>query len=149
MRIAFDTNVLAYSEGSDDLERQSRATVVIQALRRHDFILPVQVCAELHRYLTGKMRLARSAAGDIVRGWLELMPIHAPTSPAALEHAIGLAEGHNFQIFDALILAASAEAGARLLLSEDMQDGFVWRGVTIANPFGTTPHPLLADLLRG
>ena len=35
-----------------------------------------------------------------------------------------------------------------MLLSGDMQDGFVWRGVTVVNPFAATPHPMLVDLLR-
>jgi len=30
-----------------------------------------------------------------------------------------------------------------------MQDGFTWSGVTVANPFATNPHPLLAALLAG
>jgi predicted nucleic acid-binding protein len=34
-----------------------------------------------------------------------------------------------------------------LLLSEDLQDGFTWRGVTVANPFGAAKRPLLAAML--
>jgi len=34
-----------------------------------------------------------------------------------------------------------------LLLSEDMQDGFVHRGATVVNPLLDTPHPKLAVLL--
>ncbi|WP_205963481.1 PIN domain-containing protein [Roseicella aquatilis] len=30
---------------------------------------------------------------------------------------------------------SAAEAECRLLLSEDIQDGFTWRGVTVRNPF--------------
>jgi hypothetical protein len=37
--------------------------------------------------------------------------------------------------------------GFRLLLSEDLQDGFTWRGVTVTNPFAAALHPLLAALL--
>jgi hypothetical protein len=35
-----------------------------------------------------------------------------------------------------------------VLLSEDMQHGFVYRGVTVINPFAEPAHPLLADALR-
>ena len=59
-----------------------------------------------------------------------------------------LAATHRLQIWDALILATAAGAGCRLLLSEDMQDGFVWKGCTVANPFAAPLHPLLADALR-
>ncbi|KAA2237899.1 PIN domain-containing protein [Salinarimonas soli] len=67
----------------------------------------------------------------------------------AFDDAMHLAGSHGLQIWDAVILATAAGAGCALLLSEDMQDGFVWRGVTIANPFAATVHPLLADRLKG
>jgi hypothetical protein len=47
------------------------------------------------------------------------------------------------------MISAAAEGGCRLLLSEDLQDGFSWRGVTIANPFAAEQHPLLVALLAG
>ena len=45
------------------------------------------------------------------------------------------------------MVAVAAEVGCRLLLSEDMQDGFSWRGVTVVNPFAATRHPLLGAVL--
>lgn len=45
-----------------------------------------------------------------------------------------------------MILSAAAEAGCRLLLSEDMQSGFTWAGTTIVDPFAAETHPLLATL---
>jgi predicted nucleic acid-binding protein len=62
-------------------------------------------------------------------------------------NATDLATDHHFGVWDAVILSASAEAGCRLLLSEDLQEGFTWRGVTVTNPFGPTRHPLLDALL--
>jgi len=41
----------------------------------------------------------------------------------------------------------AAENRCRLLLSEDFQNGFTWRGVTVVNPFATQQSPLLEDLL--
>jgi predicted nucleic acid-binding protein len=61
--------------------------------------------------------------------------------------AADLAVTHQLGIWDAVILCAAAEADCHLLLSEDMQDGFIWQGVTIANPFGRSKHPLLQALL--
>jgi predicted nucleic acid-binding protein len=46
-----------------------------------------------------------------------------------------LAVAHKFALWDAIMLAAAAASGCRVFLSEDMQDGFTWRGVTIRNPF--------------
>lgn len=40
-----------------------------------------------------------------------------------------------------------ASARCDLLLSEDLQDGFAWRGVTVTNPFGSAPDPRIVNLL--
>ena len=34
-----------------------------------------------------------------------------------------------------------------MLLSEDMQEGFTWGGVTVVNPFADEKHDLLVNLL--
>jgi predicted nucleic acid-binding protein len=62
--------------------------------------------------------------------------------------AADLAADHHFSIWDAVILSAAAQAGCRLLLSEDLQNGFTWAGVTVVNPFASTRHPLLDTLLE-
>jgi predicted nucleic acid-binding protein len=42
----------------------------------------------------------------------------------------------------------AADADCRLVLSEDLQEGFTWRGVTVTNPFGAERHPLLDAWLQ-
>ncbi len=63
------------------------------------------------------------------------------------DEALTLAAHHHIQVCDAIIVAAAAEAGADLLLSEDLHDGFAWQGVTVTNPFRQTPDPRIAALL--
>ena len=149
MRVAFDSNVLGYAEGLDDPTRQARAEEVIAALVQHDLVMPLQVAAELHRLLMRRRRISSQEAGAAVGRWMASLPLQPATTSEAFATALALSADHHLQIFDAIILAASAEAGCRMLLSEDMQDGFVWRGVTVVNPFAATPHPMLVDLMRG
>ena len=61
--------------------------------------------------------------------------------------ATDLAADHRLGIWDSVMVAVAAEVGCRLLLSEDLNDGFSWRGVTVVNPFGAMRHPLLGALL--
>jgi predicted nucleic acid-binding protein len=61
--------------------------------------------------------------------------------------AADLATDHQLSIWDAIILSAASQAGCRLLLSEDLQDGFTWGGVTVVNPFSAPRHLLLNTLL--
>lgn len=148
MRVGLDTNVLAYSEGGDDESRQRIADEVMLALRPHSVVLPVQVSVELFHYLVRKKKLDRAAASAAVEGWHDAASARPATTEAVVRDALMLATNHRIQVFDAIILAASAEAGCQMLLSEDMQDGFVWRGVTIVNPFAGEPHPMLVDVMR-
>jgi predicted nucleic acid-binding protein len=98
--------------------------------------------------LVGKSRRAALDARERIGRYQRSAVAIAPTQERTLVLALEIATVHRLQIFDAIILAAAAETDCRMLLSEDMQDGFVWRGVTVVNPFAAVPHPLLADLLR-
>lgn len=145
--IAVDTNVLVYAEGMGDDARNATARDILDAIPNKELVLPLQALAELAHVLTRKARLDLSGVRERVDRWA-VLSILAPTMESTFSSALSLATERRLQVFDAIILAASAEAGCRLLLSEDMQDGFVWRGVTVADPFAPTPHPMLADLLR-
>jgi predicted nucleic acid-binding protein len=61
--------------------------------------------------------------------------------------AADLATDRHFAIWDAVILAAASQGGCRYLLSEDLQDGFTWGGVTVLNPFAAPRLALLNSLL--
>jgi predicted nucleic acid-binding protein len=108
--------------------------------------VPAQTLGELYNVLVRKAAQSRAEARLTVLGWIDAFPV-AKTSPAIIAAAIGLATDHRLGLWDAVILAASAQAGCRLLLSEDLQDGFTWNGLTVTNPFSSSPHALLAALL--
>jgi hypothetical protein len=85
-------------------------------------------------------------AGSRSGRWRDAYPV-IETSAAVIVNATDLAADHGLTIWDSVVLAASAEAGCGLFLSEDLQEGFTWRGVTVVNPFAPTLHPVLAALL--
>ena len=146
MNIALDTNVLVYAEGLNGAPKAALARQVLEQVLP-DACLPVQVAAEFYNVLTLKAGLARAEAAEIVTALTE-MTTPLATTPSTFADALALASGAQLRIFDALILATAASAGCALLLSEDLQDGFVYRGTTVANPFAETLHPLLASVLE-
>ena len=143
MLVAVDTNVFAYAEGGDDVRK---ARIAIRWLLGMDgkIVMPTQVAGELYNVLTRKFGRSRAVAVDRVNRNATLF---LPPSASDLDDALALAAKHELQIWDALILVIAATAECRVLLSEDMHEGFVYRGVTIANPFAERLHPLLASLL--
>ncbi|MGE0256239.1 MAG: PIN domain-containing protein [Alphaproteobacteria bacterium] len=148
MKAALDTNILAYAEGVNDGDRRASVLDLLRRLPADTVVLPAQVLGELFAVLVRRAGRSRAEARDALLGWRDAYAV-AETSPAALVAAADLATDHRLGIWDAVVLAVAAEAGCRLLLSEDMQDGFTWGGVTVANPFADPRHDLLRVLLDG
>ena len=101
-----------------------------------DLVLPAQALAELFTVLTRKARWPAAKARAAVLSWHDACLV-ADTTAAVLLEAMDLAAMHQHSLWDAIMLATAAQAGCRVLLSEDMQPGFIWRGVEIRNPFAT------------
>jgi len=147
MLVAVDTNVLAYAEGTNGSARKASALELMEALPQDATLLPVQALGELFCLLVRKAGRTRSMARDAVLGWGDTYPL-IETSPDIVLAAMELTVRHQFGWWDAVIVSAAASARCRLLLSEDLQDGFTWSGVTVTNPFAEPRHPLLAAMLR-
>ena len=146
MRVALDTNVLAYAEGVGDERRCSAAILLVDQLSSNVVVLPAQTLGELSRVLTGKAKRSAEQAREAVLGWADSFEV-ADSTWFAFQSALDLTVDHQLPIWDALVLAVAAENRCRLLLSEDFHNGFTWRGLTVVNPFISSPSPLLASLL--
>lgn len=140
MRIALDTNVLAYAEGTNGAVMRNKALELIQRLPPGAIVLPVQTLGELFNVLVRKAKRRPGRARAAVLSWRDAHAV-VETSAAVIVNATDLASDHGLTIWDSVVLAASAEAGCRLLLSEDLQEGFTWRGVAVTNPFAPTLTP--------
>ncbi|MHB8530185.1 MAG: PIN domain-containing protein [Caulobacteraceae bacterium] len=152
--VALDTNVLVYAEGVERAAGDAGKTDGARRLMRRLLdarvrtIVSAQVLGELHNVLVRRARRSPASASAAARAWARRADVVA-SDRQGLEDALDLAADHGLAIFDALILAAAAEARCDLLLSEDLQDGFAWRGVVVTNPFGPSPDRRLARWLAG
>ncbi len=147
MRVALDTNVLAYAEGVNGPSMKSAALELVDRLPQASVVLPVQTLGELFQVLVRKAGRSPASARAAILSWRGAFSLFE-TSIGTMLAAADLAVSHQLGIWDAVILSAAAQADCHLLLSEDMQDGFIWQGVTIANPFARSKHPLLKALLN-
>lgn len=146
MKVALDTNVLAYAEGINDPVRRGLALDLLRRLPPEAPVVPVQVLGELFNVLVRKAGRSRAEAALALSGWRDAFAL-ADTSAKVMASAVDLAADHQLGIWDAVVVSAAARAGCRLLLSEDLQEGLSWGGVTVTNPFASLPHPLLQALL--
>jgi predicted nucleic acid-binding protein len=147
LRVALDTNLLVYAEGVNGQQRKASSLALLAALPSGSVALPVQVLGELFQVLVRKAKRSASQARLAILTWRDAFPL-LDTSETTIVAAAELASVHRLGFWDAVILASASEGGCRLLLSEDLQPGFTWHGVTVANPFSPSRHPLLASLLE-
>lgn len=146
MRVALDTNILAYAEGINGPAMKRSALELIEKLPEGAALVPVQVLGELFNVLVRKAGRTRARARAAMQTWHDAFPV-IETAGEVVIAAADLATDHQLGIWDAIILSAAAEAGCRLLLTEDLHEGFTWRGVTVTNPFSPSRHELLTALI--
>ena len=114
----------------------------MRRLAGDEVVLPAQALGELYLVLTRKAGRPAERAKSAILGWADAFPVLATTQAVVFE-AMDVAESHRLGFWDSVMLAVAAQAQFRMLLSEDMQDGLTWRGVTIRDPFATPflPRP--------
>ncbi len=146
IRVALDTNVLVYAEGLNGAVKKQVAVDLLEKLPQDAVVLPIQTLGELFQVLVRKARRSPAEARRAILTWHDSFAV-AETTAKVMLAAADAAAGHQLGIWDAVILATADDAGCRLLLSEDMQDGFTWTGVTVVNPFAAAKHPLLTAMM--
>lgn len=132
--IALDTNVLIYACDRADSRRQQIAIDLIANSR--DGVLLWQVACEFvaaSRKLSAQGFTALDAWSRLAE-FLTLLPLILPTA-GVLERGQRLHATHGVSFWDALILAACAEAGVETLYSEDVPGLPLLGALQVVNPF--------------
>jgi predicted nucleic acid-binding protein len=126
----FDTNILIYAFAAGD-----RRSVRAEALLGEGGVIGVQVLNEF----TNVMRRKLGWDWDQIDAALVVIAeLTGPACPLTAEihaHAVKLARGSTLSFYDALVIAAAADAKCRVLLTEDLQHGRKFGDVRIENPF--------------
>jgi predicted nucleic acid-binding protein len=148
MNVALDTSILAYAEGVNGADRKRAALDLVERLTPETTLLPVQALAELFTVLVKKARRTPAVARDAVLSWGDAFPL-IETSNEILAAACDLSADHRLSLWDAVIVAGAADARCRLLLTDDLQDGFTWSGVTVVHPFAANRHQLIDAVVTG
>jgi predicted nucleic acid-binding protein len=145
-RVAFDTNVLAYAELEPGTDKGNLAGSLVERASIHQAIIPAQVLGEFLAVIRRKRREQFPGACELVIELTSLFKI-AATDATVMRSATELAQRHRLQFWDAVICAASLEAGATHLLSEGMHNSALLEGLRIINPFDSVNRNMLDQLL--
>jgi predicted nucleic acid-binding protein len=132
--IGVDTNVLIYACDQADPRRQQTALDLVT--NTEDGVLLWQVACE---FISASRKLSKQGftsthAWNRLSEFRELLPLVLP-SEAILDRARELHLTRGASFWDALILAACAEAAVQIFYSEDLPGFGDYGGVRVINPF--------------
>jgi predicted nucleic acid-binding protein len=133
---AVDTNVLIYSIDARDGEKRGRALELIESLPEPETVIPWQVACEIAAVIRS-MAAAGKFQGDYSEAIRSLRSCFRIVLPqhSTPERSLLIQTRDQVSPWDALLIAACADAGVTRLYTEDMQGKRVIEGVTFVNPF--------------
>jgi len=139
-KVFLDTNIILYAYDVSAGEKHQRAKEIVLDLWNSGLaVISTQVLQEFFVTATQKIpkpldsRFAKDIVGDLLK-WEVVI-----NDGVAVLDAIELLLQYGYSFWDSLIIEASIKGGAQILLSEDLSHGQTIQGVTIMNPFKTTP----------
>jgi predicted nucleic acid-binding protein len=140
-----DTSVLIYAYDADAGSKHEVArSILLDLWDSRGGALSTQVLQEFYVTATGRLSkpLAKRTAREVVtsyRAW----PVHRPDADDIVT-ASELEERHQLAFWDALLIVSAQRSGARILLSEDLEDSRQIGSLWIGNPFASEqPEPPL------
>jgi predicted nucleic acid-binding protein len=132
-----DTNVLVYARDRNEPIKGPRAQQFLTTrFQAGQPLISVQVLSEFFWAVTRKLKMPSShaeATDEIKR--LMILTTVASLTPELIANAVELVELHQLPLWDAQIVAVASSAGARIVLSEDLQHRRSLGGLTFLNPF--------------
>jgi len=130
-----DTNVLVYAYQYTDSRKQRIAQDLVRRAVAERWVTSSQVLAEFAVTLLYKFSQPPTA-GELneILDRLEPMKLVLPDIEI-VRRAIQARSSYQLHFYDGLIVAAAERAGCKRILSEDLNPGQEYFGVTAANPF--------------
>jgi predicted nucleic acid-binding protein len=131
-----DANVLIYSLDRSAERKRERAVALLAGLwNRRLGCVSLQVLAEFFVSITRKLPrplTSDQAAAEVAH--FTAWNVHEPRRFDLLS-AIELHRQVSISLWDAMVIHSARRLGCRILWTEDLNDGQVYAGVTVRNPF--------------
>jgi predicted nucleic acid-binding protein len=139
-----DSTTLLYTQDLRDPKKQALSTRWLKTLLRSNrMMVSLQVLNETYAVVRRKPEFAHWR-GEVRPFLREMMDwLCAPLTADLLTDAWRIEDAHRTSFWDALLLASANASGCSHFLSEDLNDGQDYGGVTVVNPFRHAPEDVL------
>jgi predicted nucleic acid-binding protein len=130
-----DTNVFVYAFDAGEVAKQARARDLLASGEPDEFVVSAQVLNEFYVATTRKLDtpLTPETAERAVRS-LARVDVVAIDASLVLR-GVARARESRLSLWDALIVEAAVHAGCDRILTEDLNAGQRFDGLTVVNPF--------------
>ena len=129
-----DTNVFVYFVDRRDMRKQTIArSLIASALGSQQYSITWQVLNEFGNVALSKLAMTEDEVCVYVSRFRNIR-MQMP-KPEWTERALMIRKQYGIQFYDALIVAAAEASGCDEILTEDLNDGQVYCGVKVVNPF--------------
>lgn len=136
-----DTNILLYAISTAS-EEQDKSRIALHILQADDLALSVQVLQEFYvqaTRTTKSNRIDHEQAATLIEAYLRF-PVQENTV-VLMQAALATKERFAIPYWDAAVIEAARALSCRTLLTEDLNDGQDYGGVTVENPFRAAALP--------
>jgi predicted nucleic acid-binding protein len=131
-----DANVFVYARDARIATKRARAERwIVHLWQEHAGRTSVQVLSEYYAVATRKLtpRVPSAEVWEDVEGLFSWRP--QPIDEVLLKRAHEVEQRWRLSWWDSMVVAAAQLQDCALLLTEDLQDGAVFGGVTVRSPF--------------
>ena len=129
-----DTNILVYVADIRDPKKQMAAEdLVMEALGSDGFLISEQVLNEFSGIALSKLKISKDAIKEYLQVFRGIATVAFPDHVA--ERGLDIADRYQLQFYDSLLLATAEANGCCEFISEDLNDGQVYCGMKVVNPF--------------
>lgn len=130
-----DTNVVVYAYDTKSPRKQQLARQLLLGGVAGRSVISAQVLAEFAAVMLHKAS-PPATAETVIEGLDALASIRLIIPDAELvRRAVEAHVSYGIHFYDGMIIAAAERAGCTRILSEDLNEGQEYFGVTVANPF--------------
>lgn len=148
MRFTLDSNILVYAMGDIASPKHKLARDILVQAVPSDAFLTNQAIGEFLNVIRRKYPVLFPEAIEQARSLIQLFQV-METAPEHILAGAELSARHKLQFWDSVLWSVAQAAGAKILVSEDLQDGFSLDGMTVLDPFAPANATRLAGLLAG
>ena len=135
-KVFFDSNILIYAYDTRDSNKQNQAqALLLKGMESQTAVLSAQVLGEFFVVVTRKIPqpMTSSEAGEVIAelGAREVVALDF----SLVQRAIATQQKYGTSYWDSLIISAAERAGCVRIFSEDLNNGQLYHGIEVQNPF--------------